>query len=119
MESIGLERSYSSIADLKRDEEISQLKELVAKLSEEVNKLERIISGMGIFMGDSSIRFSIVEINERSLSEIKDLLFEYYQRHRDESIYPDDAACELGLDLKMTMQAVKELIHEGKIEEVI
>lgn len=107
-----------SIADLKRDEEISKLKDLVAKLSEEVNKLERIISGMGVIMGESSIRFSVVDMNDRPLVETKDLLIEFYQRHRGESVYPDDAACELGLDLKVTMQAVKELIREGRIEEV-
>jgi hypothetical protein len=108
----------SSIADLKRDEEISKLKDLVAKLSEEVSKLESIISGMGVIMGESSIRFSVVDINENPLSETKDLLIKFYQRHRGESIYPDDVACELGLDLKVTMQAVKELIREGRIEEV-
>jgi predicted Rossmann fold nucleotide-binding protein DprA/Smf involved in DNA uptake len=114
----GADWVYSSIADLKRDEEISRLKELVTKLSEEVNKLERIISGIGAIMGESSIRFSVVDINERSLSETKDLLIEFYQTHRGESIYPDDVACELGLDLRITMQAVKELLHEGRIEEV-
>lgn len=33
-----------------------------------------------------------------------------------ESIYPDDVADELGLDLKVAMQAVEELIEEGKLE---
>jgi len=108
----------SSIADLKRDEEIRKLKDLVSKLSEEVNKLESIISGMGVIMSESSIRFSVADINDKPLSETKDLLIEFYQRHRGESIYPDDVACELGLDLKITMQAVKELIREGRIEEV-
>ena len=41
----------SSVADLKRDEEIRQLKMLVTKLSEEVNKLESIIVDMGARMG--------------------------------------------------------------------
>lgn len=107
-----------SFADLERDEKIRELGDLVSKLSEEVNKLETIISGMGVIMGESSIRFSVVDMNDRPLGETKDLLIEFYQRHRGESIYPDDAACELGLDLKVTMQAVKELIREGRIEEV-
>lgn len=58
------------------------------------------------------------EIEIPKTDETKDLLIEFYQRHRGESVYPDDAACELGLDLKVTMQAVKELIREGRIEEV-
>jgi len=35
------------VADLKRDEEIRRLGDLVTKLSEEVNRLERLISNMG------------------------------------------------------------------------
>lgn len=80
--------------------------------------MERIISGMGVIMDESSIRFSVVDMNDKSLGETKDLLIEFYQRHKGESIYPDDVACELGLDLRVTMQAVKELIREGRIEEV-
>lgn len=37
-----------SIADLKRDEEIKKLNNLVVKLSEEVNRLEDIISAAGV-----------------------------------------------------------------------
>jgi len=80
--------------------------------------LESIIGGMGVIMEASSIRFSVVDMDDKPLGETKDLLVEFYQRHRGESIYPDDVACELGLDLKVTMQAVKELIQEGRIEEV-
>jgi hypothetical protein len=107
-----------SFADLERDEKIRELSDLVSKLSEEVNKLERIISGMGAILGESSIRFNVVDVNDKPLGETKDSLIAFYQRHRGESIYPDDAACELGLDLKVAMQAVKELIREGRIEEV-
>jgi len=110
--------SSKSIADLERDEKIRELGDLVLKLSEEVNKLESIIGGMGVIMEASSIRFSVVDMDDKPLGETKDLLVEFYQRHRGESIYPDDVACELGLDLKVTMQAVKELIQEGRIEEV-
>lgn len=38
----------SSIADLKRDKEISELKDLVNKLTKEVNRLESMISLMGV-----------------------------------------------------------------------
>ncbi|VVB69568.1 Uncharacterised protein [uncultured archaeon] len=78
--------------------------------------MEGIISTMGVIMGGSSL--NVVEIDDRSLDETKDLLIEFYEQHRGEAIYPDDAACELGLDLKVTMQAVKELIRDGRIREV-
>jgi len=41
----------------------------------------------------------------------------YYDEHEGESIYPDIAADTLGLDLKITMQAVEELIKAEKLEE--
>ena len=55
--------------------------------------------------------------SSKSLRETKDLLMDFYQSHRGEAIYPDDIACELGLDLKIAMQAIKELIYEGRLEE--
>jgi hypothetical protein len=42
-----LEWSDSFAADLKRNEEIAELRSLVTKLAEEVNRLERVISNMG------------------------------------------------------------------------
>jgi len=59
-----------------------------------------------------------MDIEDRSLSDTKELLIGFYEAHRGESIYPDDVASELGLDLKLTMQAVRELIREGRIGEV-
>lgn len=47
---LGYEWAHS-VADLKRDEEIKQLKKLVASLSEGVNKLQSIIVDMGARMG--------------------------------------------------------------------
>jgi len=107
----------SSVADLKRDEELSKLKDLVIKLSAEVNRLECMIN-TGVVMSGSPIRFSVVDVEDRSLSETKELLIGFYQAHGDKAIYPDDVATELGLDLKLTMQAVRDLIREGKIGEV-
>jgi hypothetical protein len=46
---------HSSLADLKRDEEICKLKELVTKLSEEVNRLEDIIKNIGVVVPISQI----------------------------------------------------------------
>ena len=61
------------------------------------------------------------EVRETTVEEAKEKILEYYKnkKHEGESIYPDDVADELGLDLKVAMQAVavEELIEEGKLEE--
>jgi len=54
---------------------------------------------------------------EDEIREAKAKLLEYYKKHEGESIYPDEAAHELGLDLKVAMEAAEELIKEGKLEE--
>ena len=51
------------------------------------------------------------------MEEAKEELQRYYEGHKGESFYPDNAADQLGLDLKITMQAVEELIKTGKLEE--
>jgi len=56
-------------------------------------------------------------IREDEIKEAKAKLLEYYKKHEGESIYPDEAADELGLDLKVAMEAAEELIKEGKLEE--
>jgi len=59
------------------------------------------------------------EVKETTVEEAKEKILEYYKnkKHEDECIYPDDVADEPGLDLKVAMQAVEELIEEGKLEE--
>ena len=59
------------------------------------------------------------EVRETTVEEAKEKILEYYKnkKHEGESIYPDDVADELGLDLKVAMQAAEELIEEGKLEE--
>jgi len=54
---------------------------------------------------------------EDKIKEAKAKLLEFYKEHKGESIYPDEAADELGLDLKVAMEAAEELIKEGKLEE--
>jgi len=49
--------------------------------------------------------------------EAKKKLLEYYKKHEGKSIYPDEAADELGLDLKIAIEAAEELIEEGELEE--
>ena len=75
-----------------------------------VDNLERNITSLPV-----SVR--IVEVNETKEEEVKVEIPRYYDGHEGESIYPDIAADTLGLDLKITMQAVEELIKVGKREE--
>ena len=57
------------------------------------------------------------EVKETTVEEAKENILEYYKKHEGRSIYPDDVADELGLDLKVAMQAVEEPIEEGELEE--
>ncbi|MDI6886772.1 MAG: hypothetical protein QMD22_10645, partial [archaeon] len=63
------------------------------------------------------VSFRIVEVRETTLEEARKRILKYYEEHRGESIFPDDVADELGLDLKITMRIVEELIKEGKLKE--
>jgi len=90
---------------------IEDLNRIVSILKDKVDGLERKIE-----LSPVSIR--IVEVRETTVGEAKEKILEYYKKHEGESIYPDDVADELGLDLKVAMQAVEELINEGKLEEV-
>jgi len=54
-----LEWSDSFAVDLKRNEEIAELRSLVIKLAEEVNRLERVISNMGPIIPIAQIRVVI------------------------------------------------------------
>ena len=92
---------------------IEDLNRIVSILKDKVDGLERKIE-----LSPVSIR--IVEVRETTVEEAKEKILEYYKnkKHEGESIYPDDVADELGLDLKIVMQAVEELINEGKLEEV-
>ena len=90
---------------------IEDLNRIVSILKDKVDGLERKIE-----LSPVSIR--IVKVRETTVEEAKEKNLEYYKKHEGESIYPDDVADELGLDLKIVMQAVEELINEGKLEEV-
>ena len=76
------------------------------------------VDGMERKIELSPVSIRIVEVRETTVEEAKEKILEYYKKHEGESIYSDDVADELGLDLKIVMQAVEELINEGKREEV-
>ncbi|VVB69016.1 Uncharacterised protein [uncultured archaeon] len=106
----------SSVADLKRDEEIGKLKDLITKLSEEVNRLNSIINKMGVGMGMSlSVSDEIVVLRTitraQAKREIMDLL------DGSDRLYYHDIATALKLDLEEVVSIVTELESEGLVGE--
>jgi hypothetical protein len=109
--------SQSHGADMQRDEQLRELLETVNKLMVEVIKLKDTINDMKEKLEVLPISFSVAEVQERSYEETKQMILKFYQEHKGMPIYPDDVAYELGLDLRLTMQTVTDLIKEGKVEE--
>jgi len=88
--------------------EISELYRKIGELTEDVNKIKELIEA-------APVRLRIVEIKDVSVDEAKKMILDYLAP--DKIVYPSDVADELGLDLKITVQALEELSKEGKIKE--
>ena len=98
--------------------DISEIYKRIEDLNRIVGILKDRVDGMERKIELSPVSIRIVEVRETTVEEAKEKILEYYKKHEGESVYPDDVADELGLDLKIVMQAVEELINEGKLEEV-
>jgi len=98
--------------------DISEIYKRIEDLNRIVSILKDRVDGMERKIELSPVSIRIVEVRETTVEEAKEKILEYYKKHEGESVYPDDVADELGLDLKIVMQAVEELINEGKLEEV-
>jgi len=98
--------------------DISEIYKRIEGLNRIVSILKDRVDGMERKIELSPVSIRIVEVRETTVEEAKEKILEYYKKHEGESVYPDDVADELGLDLKIVMQAVEELINEGKLEEV-
>ncbi len=107
-EPLGTKELYRKIEEFR--EIIDRLRLDISILMSKVDNLERNITSLPV-----SVR--IVEVKETTEEEAKEKIQNYYDEHEGESIYPDIAADTLGLDLKITMQVVEELIKAGKMEE--
>ncbi|MBN1762269.1 MAG: hypothetical protein JW878_04220 [Methanomicrobia archaeon] len=99
------------------DQKIEDLTKTIEMLGMEVNILKDKVDELETKSGSMPVNFRIIEVKEATVEEAREKIFEYYKEHEGESIYPDDVADELGLDLKITMQAVKELMKEGSLKE--
>lgn len=88
--------------------QINDLKIIVDRLILEINSIRDLLEV-------SPVRVRIVETREVTIEKAKKMIVKYMETN--DVIYPDDIADELGLDLKITIEAVNELIKEGKVKE--
>jgi hypothetical protein len=93
-------------ADLQK--QIDELRFTVDRLILEISSIRGLLEA-------SPVRVRIVETREVTIEKAKEMIMKYMDTH--DIIYPDDIADELGLDLKITIEAVNELIKEGKVKE--
>ena len=87
--------------------EIANLKETIAEMKRRLDLLER-------HQQKVPIQVRVVEIQDKPLKEIYDIVLNYYNTH--EVSYPDEVADAFGLDLRKVIEVVTQLIEEGKIE---
>lgn len=90
------------------ERQIDELRSTLDRVILEVNNLRNLLEV-------SPVRVRIIETREVSIEEAKKMIMEYMETH--DIAYPDDIADEIGLDLKIAIEAVNELIKEGKIKE--
>lgn len=88
--------------------ETGSLKREVKKLREVINRLENSM--------DNFMTVRIIDVKDIPFEDAKKKIHGYYKAHDNEAVYPDEIADELGLDLKVTMRAVEELLKENKLE---
>jgi hypothetical protein len=88
---------------------IQQLTDEISRLSD---NLERIFSREE----SSVIKILDAPTVEATVEEAKEKIQKYYLDHAGDYIYPDEVADELGLDLKVAIRAVNELLSEGSLE---
>ena len=97
--------------------QIEQLTVETNSLGEEIGKLRDVISKLESTLGEFPMRIRVIDVKDVPFDEAKNMIYDYYKTHKTETIYPDEVADELGLDLKVAMEAVEELFGEGKLEE--
>lgn len=90
--------------------ETDSLEKEVKRLREVINRFENVV--------DNSTNIRVIDVKDIPFEEVKKKIHEYYKTHEKESVYPDEVADELDLDLKVTMRAVEELLKENKLEAV-
>jgi hypothetical protein len=91
--------------------EIGWMKNRIKDLENQVSLLEEIIEG-------PFSEIKVINVRETTIEEAKKMIYQYYESHDTQSIYPSEAADELNLDLETAVKAIDELLEEGKLEVV-
>lgn len=104
-----------SALDLEVDHTHPEMQRQIDELKSTINSLILEVNSIRNLVEVSPVRVRIVETREVPIQEVKKMIMEYMQSH--ETAYPDDIADELGLDLKITVEAVNQLMKESKITE--
>ncbi|MFQ6126049.1 MAG: hypothetical protein ACE5R6_15795 [Candidatus Heimdallarchaeota archaeon] len=91
------------------EKQINDLNQRLDTITNQVAELQRMIEE------ESPVRIRVVEVRDVTVSEAEKLILEYLETHK--VAYPDDIADELGLDLEITMEAVRKLKKEKKIKD--
>jgi predicted RNase H-like nuclease (RuvC/YqgF family) len=125
-ESLHSSQIYSSIAELKRYEEIRRLGEQVAKLESENSRLEGMIKEMSEMMSNLLLRFSevinsseidsnpaVIIVEEMDKSTAKQRVFDFMKVHGTSDIEElhENIRCDIGL----LIEIIDELCSEGAI----
>lgn len=104
-----------SAFDMEVDHRHPELQNQIDGLKSTLDRLTLEVSDIRNLLAVSPMRIRIIETRDVSVDEAKRMVMEYMETH--DIVYPDDVADELGLDLKVTVEAVNELIKEGKVKE--
>ncbi len=109
-------REEDSLVEINK--RIKILGEKIDMLSSEISELKVAFEDLSRIKEFLPLNIRVVEVRETTVEEAKREILEYCDKHKGEIFYPDDVADELGLDLKITVEATEELMNEGKLEEV-
>lgn len=110
--------SFSSASEIQSEFKVTGMIGDLEEMKERIKELESQINVIKNFFEDFPLKIRIIDVKDVSIEKAKDMIYQYYETHLNEAIYPDDIADELGLDLKTTVEAIDLLLEEKKIEEV-
>jgi hypothetical protein len=109
----GLYVAGDRFTDFFRDRRKGIESEIIRGLERRIDELESEVAFLKT-RDTSPIKVRVVEIQDKPLDEIYDIVLNYYNTH--DVSYPDEVADTLNLDLRKVIEVVTRLIEEGKIE---
>ncbi len=97
--------------------QVEQLTMETDSLKKETKRLKKIAKKLESVM-NNSVNIKVIDVEDIPFEKAKKKIYEYYKTHENEAVYPDEVADELGLDLKVTIEAVEELLKEDRLEVI-